>query len=282
MRYVLLSFLLFFAAASLHGQGNSHVLNGYLKVKDGADYAYKVVFDVSGATISGYSITRMPDGTETRAAIKGLLNKQKHVLLLAETKLLSAPQKDVTICLVNAILTYKKRKGNYVIAGKFAGQDSDKKYCGEGSVEFLEPIAGNKLFQEDTVANPTDQTQDGMSEVKTEQDSDKITAGIQKQFNWVSDTCIIEIWDGGVIDGDAVSVLLNDHAVLSNYTLAKEKKLLRLPLTKKTNTVTIIAENEGINPPNTAQLVLHDGGIQYSLTAFNKQGEKATIVIKKR
>ncbi len=282
-RYYIL-FLVLLIPLSMQGRQKDYVLNGQLKVKDGDTYPYQLVFDVSHSVIKGYSITKMPDGSETKSTIKGLINKQQHVLIISETKLLSAPQKDVTICLVNAILTYKLHKNSCVISGKFAGQDSEKKYCGEGTVEFLQPLSESKLFDEDTAFETQTLKPEPSAEIKNEQtvSDDKITAGIQKQFDWNTDTCILEIWDGGVIDGDVVSVLINDQAALTNFTLAKEKKQLRLPLTKKINIITIVAENEGINPPNTAQMILYDGAAQYRITAFNKQGEKAVVVIKKK
>ena len=109
----------------------------------------------------------------------------------------------------------------------------------------------------------------------------EITAGVQKQMDWHTDTCTMEIWDGGVIDGDVVSVLFNDQVVLSHYSLVKARKQLKLPLTSRKNTIAIVAEEEGTNPPNTAQLSLWDGGLNYKITAYSSKGARAIIIIKK-
>ena len=105
---------------------------------------------------------------------------------------------------------------------------------------------------------------------------------MQKTLSWQTDSCTIEVWDGGVIDGDVISVLLNDKPVLTNYSLVKAKKQLRFPVTKTVNIVTIVAEDEGVNPPNTAEIILRDGDTIYKITAYNKKGAKAQIVLRRK
>jgi len=57
---------------------------------------------------------------------------------------------------------------------------------------------------------------------------------------------------------------------------------LRLPLTNEgVNTVTIIADNEGSDPPNTASLLFTDGAKKYSVLGLHKKGQQAIIKIKK-
>jgi hypothetical protein len=93
---------------------------------------------------------------------------------------------------------------------------------------------------------------------------------------------VFVVWDGGVVDGDVITVLFNDKPVLTNYMLDKPHKQITLPITKRMNKITIIAEDEGANPPNTANIGLIDGGKFYNLTAYNNKGKKAEIVIVKK
>jgi hypothetical protein len=258
----------------LSAKNKEHTLNGKIKVKDGDTYPYQLVFEVSHNTLKGYSVTKLPDGTDTKTGITGMIYQKKKGIIISETKLLSAPQKDVSICFVNAILTYKKKGNNYIISGIFGGKDDQQRECGSGTIEFVQPVAADDLYSEvpDTV-KPIQTIKENKSEPAI--DKDQITAGVQRLFDWNTDSCTLEVWDGGVIDGDKISLLVNDERVLTNYTLAKERKILRFPVTKKINTITVIAEDEGINPPNTVQLIFHDGSEQYNLTAFNSKGEKA-------
>jgi hypothetical protein len=62
----------------------------------------------------------------------------------------------------------------------------------------------------------------------------------------------------------------------------KEKRRLTLPITgHEVKTITIFAENEGSEPPNTANIMLTDGSIKYSIQAYNKKGDAALIKVKK-
>ncbi|MCW3122224.1 MAG: Protein of unknown function precursor [Flavipsychrobacter sp.] len=264
--------------------GKEHTLNGSIKVKGEETYPYKLVFEVSHSNIKGYSLTTLPDGTDSKTSISGLLNRKQHVLIISETKLLTAPIKDMDICFVNAVLAYKKKGKNYVIAGFFQGRDSKQKPCGEGTIEFIQPVANDDLYTNDTTGEKQSGKNVVESAAKTEPvvGKDQITAGVQKQYDWNTDSCTIELWDNGVVDGDVVSLLVNDEKVLANYTLGKQRKQLKFPVTKKINTITVIAEEEGINPPNTVELMFYDGEDRYKLTAFNKKGEQATVVIRKK
>ena len=108
-----------------------------------------------------------------------------------------------------------------------------------------------------------------------------ITSGTTRQFHWYSDTCILDIYDGGVIDGDIVSVLFNADEILTKHTLTKQKHQIKLYVKGKVNTISIIAENLGKTPPNTANFILTDGTRHYKIKAFNDIGESAEIMLKK-
>src|SRR5690606_1546136 len=111
----------------------------------------------------------------------------------------------------------------------------------------------------------------------------EITEGKDKIYEWVSDTIIFEIRDGGKIDGDVVSVSFNNNIVLHNYTLTKGVKRILLPLSgKEVDAITIIAGNEGNEPPNAADIMLQDGDRLYEIIAHNKIGKKANILIRRK
>lgn len=63
----------------------------------------------------------------------------------------------------------------------------------------------------------------------------------------------LRLWDDAEYDGDTVSVFLNGVPVLAAYELTAHKQVLRLSLQQGTNTVLVVAHNEGRVPPNTAR-----------------------------
>ncbi len=270
---------------SVFSQQKSYKLVGTASARLGTTYLYAVSFETKGTTVSGYSVTKQPNGAEFKAEIKGHINRKDHTLVFSETKSLDKDQhSELTICLFDATLTYKKLGAKYEVTGTFTGRDLNNEPCTSGTMTFETQGAPGNMFQkEKKTLPPPAPKQDTLvpKETTVALPANTITAGVQKQLEWSTDSCIIEVWDGGVIDGDVVSILLNDIPVLNKYTLTKARKQLRLPLTKNASTITIVAEDEGVNPPNTAEIALHDGNASHRITAFNKKGDKAIIIIKK-
>jgi len=71
----------------------------------------------------------------------------------------------------------------------------------------------------------------------------------------------IKIWDDQKVDGDIVSIYLNDESncIISKYVVTEEKKEFEVEFKEGLNTIIFYAVNEGRNPPNTAGLSVDDG-----------------------
>lgn len=73
----------------------------------------------------------------------------------------------------------------------------------------------------------------------------------------------IEIWDKHTVDGDIISLKLNERWLLRKAKVTKKKRLVKLQLDRPENLLTIYAENLGKIPPNTsAVLIQYDGKSQ--------------------
>ncbi len=64
--------------------------------------------------------------------------------------------------------------------------------------------------------------------------------------------------DFGEIDGDMVSIYKNGKIIVDNYTLTRNSRTFKIPLTKGFNRIEIIATDEGEYRPNTAHFILFD------------------------
>ncbi len=69
----------------------------------------------------------------------------------------------------------------------------------------------------------------------------------------------IKVWDHNKIDGDIVSLKINDKWLLSNYTLKKEPIKVDYTFTGFTANLILYAHNLGEVPPNTATIEIWDG-----------------------
>lgn len=296
--------LLLFSPILAFSQTKETRLNGYLGVEGGESYTYKLVFTDSVGYIKGYSYTYLYENKEVKAAITGRLDKSNKTLAFKETDIVynHGFESNTTICLVNALLKFKEGgDGNERFTGAITSTDVSNVYCGQGTVSFpvsddLKSLFKNEAIQPKPPAGPVKprkpikfvydtvrtQSQSHIEANELEKQIAKITAGVEKVLEWHSDSVVIKIWDGGRVDGDIVSVLLNNTPLFSRYTLAKTPKILHFALTGATiNTVTIIAENEGNEPPNSANMVLVDGAITYPIVAYNSIGKTAVIKIKR-
>ncbi|MBK9196188.1 MAG: hypothetical protein IPO17_14680 [Flavobacteriales bacterium] len=67
----------------------------------------------------------------------------------------------------------------------------------------------------------------------------------------------LELWDDAEVDGDTITVLLNERPVLAEYALAHKHKKVRVALEPGNNRILLVAHNEGRVPPNTARMNVH-------------------------
>ena len=98
-----------------------------------------------------------------------------------------------------------------------------------------------------------------------------------------SDSLVLSFYDNGVVDGDIISVYLNDQNILSNLRLkeAAAKKTIHLP-NNSSYTLLLVAENLGSLPPNTGLVIVQDGDKKYQINFSANLQTNAAIVIRKK
>ncbi len=276
-------------------QPKPFTLTGSIKMNTDEVFTYKIVFKESAGNIEGYSITYDPPN-ETKASITGTLDRGRRSLSFRETEIIYSHdvRTRAYMCLLDAKTEYVQSLKSRIMQGTLSGNEADRTACTGGLVTFAVPEEISLLFdrreQFDTVitmGKKTKQQPIAAAEPQrqiTEQPiaADKITKGTDKTYEWHSDTVIIDIWDGGVSDGDQVTIEYNGRTYLSRHVLNKQKKQLRLPVSPTgLDIITILADNEGWDPPNTATLMLTDGTTRYSVVSYNPKGQISVIKIKR-
>jgi len=99
-----------------------------------------------------------------------------------------------------------------------------------------------------------------------------------------SDSVRVSFYDNGVIDGDSISVFVNNHVVLVHQELAAKafNLYLKLDSTRELNEISMFAENLGKYPPNTALMIVTDGKNRYEVFMSSSLTENATVKLRKR
>ncbi len=104
----------------------------------------------------------------------------------------------------------------------------------------------------------------------------------QQSLEVYSDSITLSIYDNGEIDGDTVSVFVNNVQVVSNVGLSAQAYKITIPVQKnQINKVELFAENLGRIPPNTGLLVIYSGEQRYQIF-FTATLEKNAIIYLER
>lgn len=89
----------------------------------------------------------------------------------------------------------------------------------------------------------------------------------------------IEVWDNAEVDGDTISVLLNDRYILFGHALTKRKKRIVIDLPSDYNLLEFVAHNEGRVAPNTASCAVNAGYGKQQLLIRTSNDRNTTVEI---
>jgi hypothetical protein len=97
------------------------------------------------------------------------------------------------------------------------------------------------------------------------------------------DSVVLSLYDNGEIDGDTVSVFINNEQVVTKAGL-KASAYKKTVFVKKGESVqlTLFAENLGSIPPNTGLLVIYSGEQRYQIHFTSTLSKSAVIVLRRQ
>jgi len=283
-RYIVSLFsLAFFAIPGAFAQKQHLEMTGTMTATGDVSGAlsYRLSLDVDGVRVTGTSVTTQ-NGNELKASVSGIMNRDKHLLIFTETKSLGTSLADtLEMCLFNVMVKWKEKRGTYIASGAFVGKNAQGAICSQGTAELETPATENSPL----APVPKERHKEKATrhqDTAIAATGNRITEGVEKRLDWQGETCVMSIWDDGIEDGDAVTVLVNGHEMLKGHILTKEKRTFNIAVPPGRHTITIVSESEGVNPPCTAELTLADGATVHKLTAYNKKGKSASVVITKK
>ncbi|MBU3743924.1 MAG: hypothetical protein FGM61_05155 [Sediminibacterium sp.] len=98
------------------------------------------------------------------------------------------------------------------------------------------------------------------------------------------DVIRLEMYDNGQIDGDSVSLFLNNQLLLDKCMLdiVPQKANIRIDTSLPYNELSMFAHNLGNFPPNSALLVIWDGKKRYEIFLNSDLNKTATLRIRKK
>ena len=100
-----------------------------------------------------------------------------------------------------------------------------------------------------------------------------------KEIKVDTGTIRLDFYDNAQVDGDIITVLLNNKPLASNQKLTSRPITLeiKVDLNNKEQEVTMVAENLGDIPPNTALLIITAGSKRYQLYLTSTEKKNAQV-----
>ena len=99
-----------------------------------------------------------------------------------------------------------------------------------------------------------------------------------------ADSVVLELYDDGLLDGDSVSVFLNNTLLLNKVLLSDKaiKQTIHLPVTKEAIVISMFAENQGSIPPNTGLLIIREGDKKYEIRFSSDTKKSAAVMLRRK
>jgi archaellum component FlaF (FlaF/FlaG flagellin family) len=99
-----------------------------------------------------------------------------------------------------------------------------------------------------------------------------------------ADSVSVDFYDNGEVDGDSISVFMNDQLLTFNRQLSTSAIHfnMKLDTTKAINEIGMFANNLGSLPPNTALMIVSDGKKRFEVRMMSSLDKNAVVRIKRK
>lgn len=270
LRYFYL-FAFLFLSVLAQTQDINGIWKGKLVMAPGACfpvYNIELQLQVAGTRITGTAYHFSDSLNYVRENFEGVFKKDSNLILIQESGIITFKIKEECVpCVKNYKLTYHKGGGNVVteeqLRGSWSGRATDgKTVCDPGTIvltRFDKATFKPELKLPPTLVNRT--------------------AELVKEIKVDTGTIRMDFYDNGTIDGDTISVYVNNMPVVSNKMLTAKPVSITVRIdTKRTEQeVIMVGENLGTIPPNTALMIIYAGDKRYQLYLTSDDNKNAMV-----
>ena len=273
MRFSLFIFFIFPLLVS--AQDLNGIWRGTLTQEPGGCYPVynlELQITISNNSISGKSYDFYDASKYVKLNFSGRYNSQTQRMVLIESEILEHNiPKDCVPCIKTYDLTYTKNGNEENLSGDWKGQElNNRTTCPPGKIVLKR--AAETAFKVDVEQSPElKKIQLGLS-LKSRQNDVIKTIKVEKP------SIKIELYDNAEVDGDTVTIFLN------NKLLVYKKRLTDKPLTLQLNAfpgtdyeLMMYADNLGSIPPNTALMVVTAGDKKHEVYLSSTEQKNAVV-----
>lgn len=268
MRRFLILLLLFSIASLANAQDINGIWKGKLMMEPGGCfpvYNIELQLQVAGTKITGVSYHYSDTSNYVRESFEGSYKKDSNHVSIIETGVTTFKiPGDCIPCIKKYILAVHKGDGPEVqLRGSWTGKTMDNKTtCPPGTIVLTR--FEKSAFKPEMKLPPT---------------LTKRKAELVKEIKVDTGNIKVDFYDNGQIDGDTISVYVNNMPAVSNKRLgAKPVSItVRIDLKRTEQEVIMVGENLGDIPPNTALMIINAGDKRYQLYLTSDEQKNAMV-----
>jgi len=264
-------FLFLFICSLSQGQDINGIWKGKLVMAPGGCfpvYNIELQIEAAGSRITGTAYHFSDSANYVRENFEGFFQKDSNLISIQENGIITFKIKEECVpCIKNYALTYHKGGGNVVaeeqLRGSWTGKASDgKTACDPGTIVLTR--FDKSSFKPELKLPPT------LTKRKAELVKEiRVDTGIIK----------IDFYDNGTIDGDTISVYVNNMPIVSNKLLTTKPVSInvKIDMNKPDQELIMVGENLGSIPPNTALMIIYAGDKRYQLYPTSDEQKNAMV-----
>ncbi len=231
-------------------------------------YNIELQLQVAGTKITGVSYHYSDTSNYVKETFEGDYRKDSNSILITELGVTTFHiPGDCVPCIKKYSLSYHKGGGNVVteeqLRGSWSGKTMDgKTACPPGTIVLTR-------FDKSTFK----------PELKLPPLLTNRKAELVKEIKVDTGTIKLDFYDNGIIDGDIISVYVNNVQVISNKMLGVKpiSMTVKIDLNRHEQEVIMVGENMGTIPPNTALMIVYANDKRYQLYLTSDEQRNAMV-----
>jgi hypothetical protein len=235
-------------------------------------YFLELQINFANDRISGKAYDYYDKAHFVKMSFTGRYNPQTHRLVLIENRILQADiPTDCLPCIKTYDLNYSKNGDQEELNGAWKGVYSDKRLiCPPGQIQLKRSLSSD--FPVDIDQNDTLTALQETLQLKPREKT------LVKTVTLHSPDVKIELYDDAVIDGDTVTVLINNRLLLYRQMLTDRPLTLHVNAFPGTEyELVMYADNLGEIPPNTALMMVTAGSEKIEVYLSSSEQNSATV-----
>ena len=264
------------ASQACYAQDYSGIWRGVLTQEPGGcfpEYYIELQLEQDGGNISGNSYDYYDSTKFVKLQFSGRLNASTKRMVIQEKEVLRVQiPRDCVPCIKSYDLTWHLEGKNEVLVGTWTGKEMTRGLaCPPGKIT-LTRVAKSAFKQEEVVQD------DKLAAIQRTLKQE--TRKVEVIQTLILDTSKIklELYDNGQIDGDTISIYLNEKLILYRNRLSEKPIMLNIPvLPNKEYEMIMFADNLGTIPPNTALMVVTAGKKKYEIYLSSSEQKSSSV-----